>query len=692
MGYLGRRIGKAQNQGDSNPGGANGEVGGGILDLFTHGYFEQQGGIHNYTPTPAGPQGIEASGGIISDYTEPGGEVYRAHIFTTSGQFDVTALGAYSNTTEYLVVAGGGSGGYEGGGGAGGVRTNLSGHPLATNNPTFNVTAGVTYTMTVGGGGVSGGLAGPNSVPTNGTPSQIIAPGPTVIVASTGGGGGGNYPGINGRFGGSGGGDATDGGTFGYGINPSTPAPLGGPYPHTEGYPGAPYPGVPYAGMGGGGAGGAGHGPGDSPGGAGGEGVQVLIAGPNTTRGIGGPGPSSQDQWYGGGGGGGASLGPNEGGAGGMGTWASPYAGGGHGIKAAPADNRIYGMQNTGGGGGGVWNGTTGIVGGGGSGIIIVRYQIGVVQAAAKATGGAVSYYGGKTIHTFTTSGTFETKANWTAADVEYVVVGGGGAGGEHRYRGGGGGAGNYKTGSVPIGAHPVSTTVQVGAGGIGLAHVAPSSAGNGTPSFFGPPITAPGGGMGGTYTNNPGIAGGSSGGGGGGPSPATGTAADGDPFPGTVQATPPNGWGHAGGDNNDTPIGAGGGGAGAAGYPNNPNSTPTRGLGGAGVQIPSTFRNPMSEPTTPAGGIGTPGPAGDWYLAGGGNAGGYGVYGNPAVKTTRPAGGGGFGGNQDVPDYDGGENGMANTGGGGGGASSTDSGKTSGSGGSGIVIVAYPS
>ena len=41
MGYLGRRIGKSQNQGDSNPGGANGAVGGGILDLFANGYFEQ---------------------------------------------------------------------------------------------------------------------------------------------------------------------------------------------------------------------------------------------------------------------------------------------------------------------------------------------------------------------------------------------------------------------------------------------------------------------------------------------------------------------------------------------------------------------------------------------------------------------------------------------------------------------------
>ena len=209
--------------------------------------------------------GIEASGGVISDYTEPGGDIYRAHIFNSSGEFDVTSVGSYGNTTEYLVVAGGGSGGYEGGGGAGGVRTNLAGHPLSTNNPAFTVAAGVTYTITVGGGGNSN-IAGPTGSPNNGTPSQIIAPGPTVIVASQGGGGGGNYPGIDGRPGGSGGGSSTSPTTIGYGRNPTTPGPHGGPYSHTEGHPGGAYTGSPYAGMGGGGAGGPGHGPGDSPG------------------------------------------------------------------------------------------------------------------------------------------------------------------------------------------------------------------------------------------------------------------------------------------------------------------------------------------------------------------------------------------------------------------------------------------
>ena len=44
----------------------------------------------------------------------------------------------------------------------------------------------------------------------------------------------------------------------------------------------------------------------------------------------------------------------------------------------------------------------------GGSGIVIVRYQIASeVTDIAKATGGAISFYGGKTIHTFINSGRF---------------------------------------------------------------------------------------------------------------------------------------------------------------------------------------------------------------------------------------------------------------------------------------------
>ena len=47
--------------------------------------------------------------------------------------------------------------------------------------------------------------------------------------------------------------------------------------------------------------------------------------------------------------------------------------------------------------------------GNGGSGIVVVRYQIGQIATDAKATGGSISFYNNKTIHTFTGSGVFET-------------------------------------------------------------------------------------------------------------------------------------------------------------------------------------------------------------------------------------------------------------------------------------------
>ena len=54
------------------------------------------------------------------------GNVYRAHVFTSSGTFDVTALGDFGATVDYLVVGGGGGGGGSwmmgGGGGGGGLE------------------------------------------------------------------------------------------------------------------------------------------------------------------------------------------------------------------------------------------------------------------------------------------------------------------------------------------------------------------------------------------------------------------------------------------------------------------------------------------------------------------------------------------------------------------------------------------
>ena len=55
------------------------------------------------------------------------------------------------------------------------------------------------------------------------------------------------------------------------------------------------------------------------------------------------------------------------------------------------------------------------------------------------ATGGTITYSGGKTIHTFTSSGTFTVLTAGAAATVEALVVAGGGGGGN--YAGGAGGA-----------------------------------------------------------------------------------------------------------------------------------------------------------------------------------------------------------------------------------------------------------
>ena len=112
--------------------------------------FFSKTGKDAVTPEPPPASGLTATGGIISDYGN-----YRAHIFTSTGTFNVTALGTLSASVEYLVVAGGGAGGhgYGGAGGAGGLRTNLSGHPLA--GAAFPVSVS-SYTVTVGGGGASG--------------------------------------------------------------------------------------------------------------------------------------------------------------------------------------------------------------------------------------------------------------------------------------------------------------------------------------------------------------------------------------------------------------------------------------------------------------------------------------------------------------------------------------------------------
>ena len=310
---------------------------------------------------------------INSPITATGGDStltitgYKVHIFTTTGA-STFVVSSGNGEVEYLVVAGGGSGSaqYGGGGGAGGLRTNLSGHPLAGDpvkvqpgNTTVVVGAGGAYVTPSAMPGVAGGNSyiDPNSPETN-------------TITATGGGGGGHpgqepspwypTPGTNGGPGGSGGGGAGRTGTYAPNYTGGAGNAGGFPTPTREGYPGGvgTFPGN-RCGGGGGGAGAAGSDAGGDAG-PGGVGVQCLIAGNPSP--IGTPGPSGDGWFAGGGGGGGYNVTAGSGGAGGGGAGrSSPTAG----VPGTPA---------TGGGGGGGFHpgATTG--GNGGSGIVVIRY------------------------------------------------------------------------------------------------------------------------------------------------------------------------------------------------------------------------------------------------------------------------------------------------------------------------------
>lgn len=268
------------------------------------------------------------------------------------------------------------------------------------------------------------------------------------------------------------------------------------------------------------------------------------------------------------------------------------------------------------------------------------------IAPAINATGGTITYSGGYTIHTFTSSGTFT--ANSGSGNVEVLTVAGGGGGGG--WGGGGGGGGVIYNSSYAI--TPGNITVTIGAGGA-AGTSGYTVGGNGNNSVFGS-LTAIGGGGGGAWSTQAAGNGGSGGGGSGVGSFGTGTAGQGNnggAAPGTTQSTPYLGHG-------------GGGGAGAAGQ--GPMVGVTGGAGGIGLSYS------ISGTTT--------------YYGGGG--GGHSPGENNAAVALGGLGGGGNGGNyyNNLPAY----SGTANTGGGGGG-NYGDATRPIGAGGSGIVIVRYP-
>jgi hypothetical protein len=275
---------------------------------------------------------------------------------------------------DIMLVAGGGGGGasYGGGGGAGGFRVLNS-----------SLTAGTSYTVTVGAAGaaVSGTYPNVNRGGKGGN-SSFSGSGFTTISATGGGGGGAWNVQTSGGTGGSGGGGTLETSAGGVGNE--------GGYTPVEGYNGATsISGTAYGGDGGGGAGG--------------EGIQATSSQP----GNGGPGTSAYSSWgaatssgqnvsgtywYAGGGGGGyrvSAVGGN--------------GGGGNGNGGIGSGGGVSGTTNTGGGGGGGGgDGETGSAGG--SGLVIIRLSGSVT--AASTTGSPTRYEtGGYTYYKYTGNG-----------------------------------------------------------------------------------------------------------------------------------------------------------------------------------------------------------------------------------------------------------------------------------------------
>ena len=76
-----------------------------LLGFFVSGKSRD---FHTFkSAAPFAAAGMSASGGVISDYTS-GSDVFRAHVFTSSGTFAVTELlNEYAATVEFLLIAGG---------------------------------------------------------------------------------------------------------------------------------------------------------------------------------------------------------------------------------------------------------------------------------------------------------------------------------------------------------------------------------------------------------------------------------------------------------------------------------------------------------------------------------------------------------------------------------------------------------
>jgi hypothetical protein len=294
---------------------------------------------------------------------------------------------------------------------------------------------------------------------------------------------------------------------------------------------------------------------------------------------------------------------------------------------------------------------------------------------ALVATGGTKTTIGSKVYHTFTGSSPFVVTGS---GDVEYVLVGGGGGTGGPQYHNGGGGAGGYRTGTVNL--TEATYTVTVGAGGAATPNG--QAGGSGGFSRLGP-VYVGGGGGGSAYSSS--VAGdgsvspqGGDGGSGGGGSSSGSSAKQG----GT--GGPYGNDGGTGSGNGPRYGGGGGGGSGGTGV--NGEST-GNGHGGIGTKVPSTFQ----QPGLPTAGRGAPGRIGDniepqfWFAGGGGGSSYNGPSGGQGGGPGGPYSGGGNGSNEQA------QVGATNTGGGAGGSERVGTASGGRTGGSGIVLLAYP-
>lgn len=243
--------------------------------------------------------------------------------FTTVGACDWTPPAGVVSVDVLLVSGGGGGGGgYSDGGGGGGAGAE------AKVVAGIGVVSGTSYTVTVGDGGLGGGVY------------------PTPLPGSADNGASGGMSSFRTQSANVGGGGSPGGVTTGRGGNGGDRGASGGTTTESSG---------------GGGAGMSGAGSAATSG-SGGSGSAGAVAASRSGL------FSGWADVYGGGGGGGAGAGAGTAGAGGSGGGAS----GGVGVDG------LSGTSNTGGGGGGGGDGRPG--GQGGSGIVVIKYQVASVS------------------------------------------------------------------------------------------------------------------------------------------------------------------------------------------------------------------------------------------------------------------------------------------------------------------------